>query len=81
MILQAEFTHMCEREELRSFAIQPATICWRAPIKYLLWWDDGQVLILPDDLLALCDQFRRTFAVATFDTLDEAMATYNLLNP
>jgi hypothetical protein len=54
---------------------------WRTPVHYILWWDNEQALILPNNADALALGARRQFAVAIFDDLDEAIATYQLLNP
>jgi len=80
MIHRTDFVRRCQAAGfVAHHHIDP--VFWRLPINYVLWWDDEQVLILPNNIGALALGNRRPSAVAIFDDLDAAIATYHLLNP
>ena len=80
MINRAVFRLRCRQEGL-TVHFAEFELVWRVPIEYMLWRNNSQVLILHNMPHCLVIEDRRRLAVAVFDNLDEAIATYNLLNP
>ena len=81
MIHRTRFIRRCREAGMSTTPTASGTLYWRAPISVLLWWNYDAVYLLPNTEHALRVGNRFASALACFTDLDEALATYTLLNP